>query len=309
MRSLRRLSVVTFLGVAVLLAVLVFTGLKQNSSMRDYEALVKESESIIFLYATIREQATEGLLKREAAPLLGAAKEFEELYVRYSALLEHSQIPVQYKLSFLNKIDLEEVVINLRNLAETPQDETKSTALLKQLRQMNKQFLEVDRVVISEMKNRVMGHQKQALILMGLIIVLSCFSLLILYQKSVKPLVDMAGQAKQALDDREEMQLEAGRNSSVEVNALLESFNQLLADPPDKSSDRLTHSRREAEYASIVNEVINRLNGIINYSQLLADYCEAEKVGGEQKEILYKIIENGEKGAEALQKGLHGGDV
>ena len=309
MRSLRRLSVVTFLGVAVLLAVLVFTGLKQNSSMRDYEALVKESESIIFLYATIREQATEGLLKREAAPLLGAAKEFEELYVRYSALLEHSQIPVHYKLSFLNKIDLEEVVINLRNLAETPQDETKSTALLKQLRQMNKQFLEVDRVVISEMKNRVMGHQKQALILMGLIIVLSCFSLLILYQKSVKPLVDMAGQAKQALDDREEMQLEAGRNSSVEVNALLESFNQLLADPPDKSSDRLTHSRREAEYASIVNEVINRLNGIINYSQLLADYCEAEKVGGEQKEILYKIIENGEKGAEALQKGLHGGDV
>lgn len=309
MRSLRRLSAVTFLAIAVLLAILVFTGFQQNRSMRDYDTLVHESESIIFLYATIREQVTGGLLKREAAPLLAAAKEFEELYVRYTALLGNSRIPVQYKLSFINKIDLEEVVINLKSLAEAPENAEKSGGVLKQLRQMNKQFLEVDRVVIGEMKNRVMGYQRQALILMGLIIALSCFSLIILYQKSVKPLVDMAEQAKQALTDREEMWLEAGRNSSVEVDALLESFNQLLVSPPDKSTDSLTHSRREAEYSSIVNEVTNRLNGIINYSQLLADYCEAENVGGEQKEILYKIIENGEKGAETLQKGLHGGDV
>jgi hypothetical protein len=309
MRSLRRLSAVTFLFIAVLLAILVVTGFRQNSSMRDYDVLVRESESIIFLYATIREQATEGLLKRDAAPLLAAAKEFEELYVRYTALLGHSRIPVQYKLSFINKIDLEEVVINLRKLAENPQNDEKSSGVLKLLRLMNKQFLEVDRVVIGEMKNRVMGYQKQALILMGLIIALSCFSLIMLYQKSVKPLVDMARQAKQALTDREEMWIEAGRNSSIEVNALLDAFNQLLVSPLENNSNSLTLSRREAEFSSIVNEVTNRLNGIINYSQLLADYCEAEKVGGEQKEILYKIIENGEKGAEALQKGLHGGDV
>lgn len=309
MRSLRRLSVVTFLAIAILLAVLIFTGVQQNRSMRDYDALVQESESIIFFYATIREQATEGLLKREAVPLLAAAKEFEELYVRYTALLGNSRIPMQYKLSFINKIDLEGVVINLRSLAEVPRNDEKGSVVFKQLRQMNKQFLEVDRVVIGEMKNRVMGYQRQALILMGLIIALSCFSLIILYQKSVKPLVDMAEQAKKALTDREEIWLEAGRNSSVEVTALLESFNQLLVNPMENSSESLAHRRREAEFASIVNEVTNRLNGIINYSQLLADYCDAEEVGGEQKEILYKIIENGEKGAEVLQKGLHGGDV
>lgn len=309
MRSLRRLSVVTFLAIAVLLAILVFTGVQQNRSMRDYDALVQESQSIIFLYATIREQTTEGLLKRDATPLLAAAKEFEELYVRYTALLENSHIPMQYKLPFINKIDLEGVVINLRSLAENPQDSGKSSGVLKQLRQMNKQFLEVDRVVIGEMKNRVMGYQKQALIFMGLIIALSCFSLIILYQKSVKPLVDMAEQARCALTDGKEMCIEAENNSSVEVNALLESFNQLLKNPVRSRSSSLKHSRREAEFSAIVNEVTNRLNGIINYSQLLADYCEAENVGGEQKEILYKIIDNGEKGAEILQKSLYGGDV
>ena len=61
MRSLRRLSGVTFLGTALLLGALVLTGFRQNSLMSDYSTIVKESESTIFLYATIREQATEGL--------------------------------------------------------------------------------------------------------------------------------------------------------------------------------------------------------------------------------------------------------
>ena len=309
MRSLRRLSIVTFFAIAVLLATLVYTGFRQNRSMDDYATLVQESESIIFLYATIREQATEGLLQRDSSLMLAAAKEFEKLHVRYAALLGNSRIPVQYKLSFINKIDLEEMVITLRNLGETPEDQAKGGTVLKQLRQMNKQFLEVDRVVVGEMKSRVMQYQKQALILMGLIIALSCGCLIMLYQKAVRPLSTIATQTQDAVNEGVVSSIKAGRNTSMEVNMLLSSLNQLLASPVENSAESLTHSRREAEISAIVNEVTNRLNGIINYSQLLADYCEAEQVGGEQKEILYKIIENGEKGAEALQKGLHGGDV
>lgn len=309
MRSLRRLSGITFLAIAVLLAILVFTGVQQNSSMRDYSTLVKESESTIFLYATIREQATEGVLRRETAPLLGAAKEFEELYTRYTALLDNNGIPAEYKLSFLKEIDLEQVVVNLRNLAENPKNDELSAQVVRQLRQMNKQFLQVDRIVINEMRNRVMRYQKRALILMGLIIVLTSFSLIMFYRKSVKPLVALAAQAEQALSDGELITLEADKNSSVEVSALLSSFNQLIQRPQGSDSAVLAHKRREAEFSAIVNEVTNRLNGIINYSQVLADYCEAENVGGEQKKILYKIIENGEKSALILQKSLHGGEV
>ncbi len=309
MRSLRRLSGVTFLAIAILLAILVFTGLQQNSSMLDYTTIVKESESTIFLYATIREQATDGLLRREPAPLLGAAKEFETLYAKYIALLDNNGIPVQYKLSFFKEIDLEQVVINLRNLAENPNNKVLSAQVIRQLQQMNKQFLQVDRIVINEMRNRVMHHQKRALVLMGLIIVLTSFTLIMLYRKSVKPLVNLAVQAEQALSDGELIALEADRNSSAEVNALLSSFNQLLQEPAGTNQASLVQDGREAEFASIINEVTNRLNGIINYSQVLADYCEAEQAGDEQKKILYKIIENGEKSAAILQKGLHGRDV
>ena len=309
MRSLRRLSVVTFLGTFFLLGALVLTGLRQNILTSDYSTIVKESESTIFLYATIQEQATEGLLSRNPSQLIGAAKEFEQLQSRYIAMLDSPLIPSQYKLSFLQALDLGRVMINLRNLAENPTDEDLILKIIGQLRQMNKQFLQFDRIVVNDMRNRVMEYQKRALVLMGTIIFLTCFSLIILYLKSVKPLIDLAAQAEEALQESTPLKLEKEQKSSVEVRSLITSFNQLLQKPREESPDDMTYTRREAEFSAIVNNVTNRLNGIINYSQLLADYCEAEGVADEQKQILYKIIENGEKSALILQKGLHGGEV
>ncbi len=309
MRSLRSLTVVTFLGTALLLGALVLTGIRQNLLLGDYSTIVKESESTIFFYATIQEQATEGLLSRDPLQLLGAAKEFEQLNSRYTAMLDSHLIPSQHKLSFLQTLDLGRVMINLRNLAENPANEDLTLTVMGELRQINKQFLQFDRVVVSEMRNRVMQYQKRGLILMGLIIFLTCFTLITLYQKAVKPLINLAAQAEQDLPDGTPLKLEEGKKSSMEVRALIASINQVLQKPKGAYSDDLTYNRREEEFSAIVNEAINRLNGIINYSQLLADFCEAENVNDEQKQILYKIIENGEKCAVILQKGLHGGDV
>lgn len=304
MRSLRRLSGITFLATALLLGALVLTGIRQNILTSDYTTIVQESESTIFLYATIQEQATEGLLSREPSQLLGAAKEFEQLQSRYVAMLDSRLIPSQFKLSFLQELDLGRVVINLRNLAENPANDDLILKVISQLRQMNKQFLQFDRIVVNDMRNRVMQYQKRALVLMGMIIFLTCFSLIILYLKSVKPLIDLASQSEQALRDGTPLKLEKEEKSSMEVRALLTAFNHLLQKPKEERPDDLTYSRRETEFSAIINEATNRLNGIINYSQLLADYCEAENVGGEQKQILRKIIQNGEECAVTLRKGL-----
>ncbi len=235
MRSLRRLSGATFLATALLLGTLVLTGFRQNSLMSDYSLTIKESESTIFFYATIREQATAGLLSRDPLQLSSAAKEFEQLHSRYSAILDSRLIPSQHKLSFLQKLDLEGVVINLRNLAENPASKPLSLEIISQLRQINKQFLQFDRIVVSEMRNRVMQYQKRALVLMGLIIFLTCSTLIILYRKSVKPLIDMAAQAEQAMPDGKLLELKEGAKSSVEVRVLIDSFNQLLQKPKEKA--------------------------------------------------------------------------
>lgn len=305
MRSLRRLSAVTLLGTALLLAALVLTGIRQNNLALDYSTFVQESESTIFLYATIQDQATQGLLSRDQSQLQGAAKEFEQLQSRYVALLDNPLIPTQYKLPFQQELDFGRVVVNLRNLAEKPTNGDLILQIMGQLRLMNKQFLQFDRVVVNGMRNRVMEYQKTALVLMGMIISLTSFSLIILYLNSVKPLIALAIQAEQALLDGSPFYLGKTGGGSVEVSAIVAAFNHFLQNTTKKDPDDLAHHRREAEFSAIINEATNRLNGIINYSQLLADSCEKENTTtGDQKQILGKIIQNGEQCAVILRKGI-----
>lgn len=305
MRSLRRLCRITFLATALFLAILVLTGFQQNTLINSYNTIVEESEKTIFLYSTIREQTTEGLLSRDSILLLASAKEFEKLNGIYTSLLDNHLIPSQYKLSFLKDLDLELVVVSLKNLAAKPDNEELKLNILNQLRQINNQFLQFDRIVIGEMKTRVMRHQKRALILMGFVVALTCFSLILIYQKSVTPLIELADQATQAQADGEFITLTAGKNSSMEISELISSFNQLLNSREKNIPSSQPDKGQEAAFSAMVNEVVNGLNGIINYSQLLTDYCEAEQIGDEQKEVLSKIIKSAEKSAGILQKGLH----
>ncbi len=309
MKSLRSLSRLTFAVLVILLGVLVWTGFQQNRLINRYDTIVEESERTIFLYATIREQITEALLSRNSAQLVFQATEVEKFNSRYTSMLENHLIPSQYKLSFLKDLDFEQLAVSLKNLAERSDSDDKVLEVLGHLRQINKQFLQFDRIVVSEMKSRVMQYQKSALILMGLIISITCFTLVILYQKSVRPLLDLAYKARRALSGGEFVALSAGSNSSVEVGVFVDVFNQLLDASQGKNQENARDSRRKAEVHAIVNEVVNGLNGIINYSQLLADYCDAEKIDDEQKQILLKIIETGEKSAAILQNGFQGTDA
>lgn len=304
MRSLRKISLINFVITTVLLAILVATGFRQNILMHDYSAMVKESESTIFFYSTIREQTTEGLLFRNSKQLLAAAREVGQLQTRYIAMLESPLIPSQLKLTFLQNLDLEQLVIDLKKLAANPVDNTLFLKIVSQLRQINTQFLQFDRVIVSEMRNKVMQYQKRGLVLMGLIISLTSFSLIVLYLKSVRPIISLSFQAEQALEEGTPLTLKDDGKNSIEVQNLISYINRKLNSPSETRNSDLTNSRRNAEISAIANEVINRLNGIINYSQLLADSYESEKMDEEQKNMLSKIIENGEKSAAILQKGL-----
>jgi hypothetical protein len=309
MRSLRRLSSATFLGSTILLALLIITGYSQNRLMGDYSAIVKASESTIFLYSTIREQTTVGLLSKKPAQILSAAREIEQLQGRYTDMLENRLIPSQYKISFLKEIDLEQIVIELKMVAENLNDMELTLKIQSQFRKINTQFLQFDRIVIAEMKNRVMHFQKQALILMGLITSITSFTLIILYKKSVKPLISLAQQCRDCINDHAPLELDNIHGSSIEVRTLIDSFNHLLEQRQDHPASSPLSKQMEVELSTLVNEVTNRLNGIINYAQLLADSCQEGEEDKEQKEILNKIITNGEKSAVILQQSLHRGET
>lgn len=309
MRSLRNLSAATLLGAALLLAALVLAGIRQNKLAFNYRTIVQESESIIFLYTTIKDQATQGILSRDKLQILGAAKEFEQLQSKCVALLDNSLIQVQYKLSLLQELDFERMVVNLRNFAEKPLEDALVLQIIDQLRLMNKQFLQFDRVVVNGMRSRVMEYQKIAMILMGLITSLACYSLIVFYQNAVGPLVDLAIQAERALRGGAPLCLGKAGGKSTEISTVINAFNHLLQNAAGEDPHNVVNERREAEFSTIINEATNRLNGIINYSQLLKDSLDRETSADEQKQIIEKIIHSGERCAVLLRKGLQRGDV
>jgi hypothetical protein len=130
------------------------------------------------------------------------------------------------------------------------------------------------------------------------------YSLIILYRNAVKPLIAMTIQSQQALLYETPMNLGKEGEGSLEVRTVVSSFNQLLQKNLKKDPDDLKFKRREAEFSTIINEATNRLNGIINYSQLLSDSSDTENTNDEQKQIIEKIIHNGEQCAVILRKGI-----
>jgi hypothetical protein len=265
---------------------------------------VQECESTIFLYTTIHDQAIQGLFSRDPAQIVGAAKEFEQLKSRYLALLDNPFIPTQYKLSFLQNLDVGQVVVNLRNLAEKPTNNELMIQIMAQLRLMNKQFLQFDRIVVNGMKNGVMEYQKAALVVMGLLISLTSLSLVLLYLHAIKPLVTLARQSEQALLDSKPLDVGKAGKGNREINTVIAAFNQVLQKDRQELPDDLALKRREAAFSAIINEATNRLNAIINYAQLLADACESEHMCGDHKQILEKIMQHGEQCAVILRRGI-----
>jgi len=304
MQSLRRFNIAIFSIIALLLATLVVTGFRKHNRAFDYSAIVQESESTIFLYTTIQDQATEALLSRDRSQLFAAAKEFEQLQSRYTALLDNPLISTQYKLSFIRDLDLGRVVVGLRTLAEKPANDELTLQTMAQVRHINKQFLQFDRIVINEMRSRVMEYQKIALIIMGAIVSLACFSLIVLYLKSVKPLTTLSSQVDKALQHGLPINIDTTSASSVEVRSIINGINHLIQRNTPEGYDPQTLARREAEISTLINETVNRVNGIINYAQVLMDSIASNTDEINQQELLNKIVHTGEQCAVTLRKSI-----
>jgi methyl-accepting chemotaxis protein len=268
MQSLRKFNIAIFFIIALLLAALVVTGIRKHNLAFDYSAIVQESESTIFLYTTIQDQATEALLSR----------------------------------SFIRDLDLGRVVVGLRTLAEKPANDELTLQTMAQVRHINKQFLQFDRIVINEMRSRVMEYQKIALIIMGAIVSLACFSLIVLYLKSVKPLTTLSFQIDKALQHDLPINIDNASASSVEVRSIINGINHLIQRNTPEGYDPQTLARRENEISTLINEAVNRVNGIINYTQVLMDSIASNTNEINQQELLSKIVHTGEQCAVTLRK-------
>jgi len=301
MYSLRKLVWAAYGVVGCLLALIIMLGIRQYVLSDQYNSIIGQSEKAIFHFSTIREAITESLIDERWQRLESVIPEIEKLNSELVRLQESTLIPSEFKLALVDKIDLAGIIITVRRLMHGEGDISQSKGLQEQMRAIADHLLQYDRIIASQARSRILNFQMVIIGALGLIISLASFSLNKLYKNTVVPLLKVAAQLRTAGKLAEDV--DYGPDVSQEIVEVIEGVKSLSSNSENVLREDGISGLEQALLAETVNETANRLNGIINYAQLLAD-DDSSTLTEQERQLLQKIIDNGNSIAVTWKKVL-----
>jgi hypothetical protein len=275
---------------------------QQYRLAKDYDRVISQNERALFHYMTIRETITENLITGNWIQLDSVVGEIEKLNGELNRLKENKLISAQLKFAFADKIDLTGLAILLHQVSQASAIDDRSRQLQQQLRSISDYLIQYDRIVAGEARQRIVNFQKVVIGALGLIISLASMSLILLYRNTVSPLLLLSKRVRE--ETLQEGSFHLGKPVVRELEDLIEGMESLARKGRTEVSTLPDESGRETArlLGEAVNETTNRLNGIMNYAQLLYDSLENMEGAKEQRQMLQKIIEGGASIAEEWQK-------
>ncbi|MGB3211781.1 MAG: hypothetical protein WBB19_13840 [Desulforhopalus sp.] len=300
MYSLKRLVWLAFFVVSVLLAGIILLGGYQYRLAGNYSRVIKQNESALFHFLTIRETITETLIAGNWVQLERVIGDIEKLNSELARLKENKLVSAELKLALVDKIDLTGLAILLRQVITDPDKIKRSRQLQEQLRSISDYLLQYDRIIVGQARERIVNFQMVVIGALGLIISLASFSLILLYRNTVSPLLQMSRQMQSDTFEVNGLSLE--QPVAKEVADLADAIGQLALRSGGGAGMESNGRDVNALLAEKVNETTNRLNGIINYAQLLSDSADQLPLTEEHIVMLQKIIDSGAYIAKEWQK-------
>ncbi len=293
MWSLKKSGYLAFMGVAALLVLVIILGIRQYQLTERYNTIISQSEKMIFQFSTIREQITTSLIEKDWEKVVNAANQLNDLNSSVARLQENTLIPSEYRLDMARQIDLSGLAITSKAILSSGDKMTQSLLLQEKLRILADYLLQFDRIIVSQMRAKLVQFQTVMIGALGAVICLISFSLIFLYKKAMIPLLHLTEQTvyPQVLTEG----LSYDNDTCIEIATFTDSVNSLLKrmnENPSQETNSLGHSE---QLATLINESNNLSNGIINYAQLLKDSYREAEIGGEETEILQSIIEAAER--------------
>jgi hypothetical protein len=300
MYSLKKTGYIAFSLVAFLLAFVVFLGVRQYQLSGQYTTIITQSEESIFQFATIREQITTSLIEKDWDKVVAAARDLKDLNSSLVRIQENDIIPAEYKLDMAKQVDISGLAISSKNIMGAEDKVAYSLNLQRQMRTLADYLLQFDRIIVSQMRAKVVRFQTIMIGALGCIICIISFSLILLYRKAITPLVQLSAQAQD--EDLRAHGLSYGPNTCIEIVELTTAVNDVLHHHQTQEIPAESSKKHDAQQAALINEGTNLSNGIINYAQLLSDSCQDQAEHIEEQQILAKMITAGERIAEILKK-------
>lgn len=299
MHSLRRLVWLAFVIVSALLVVIISLGIYQYRLSAEYSRIIGENERALFHFMTIREAITESMVAAHWTDLERIIPDLENLNSEMGHLKDNRLISSEVKLALAEKVDLAGLVILLRRAMRAQDRVELSRKLQEHLRGIADYLIQYDRIIVSQARSRIVNFQLVVIGALGIIVTMASFSLLLLYKNTVAPLVHISQQLQSP--DFSLSDLELPQPTVDEVAALVKAIGRYgkVSAGAGENEEKQTQSRRLL--AEAVNENTNRLNGIINYGQLLADSADQE-LSAEQRQMVEEIIRSSNRIARDWQK-------
>jgi len=281
------------MGVAVLLVFVIILSVRQYQLTERYNKIITQSEEMIFQFSTIREQITTSLIEKDWGKIVSAADQFKKLNSALARLQENTLIPGEYRLDMAKQVDLSGLAILSKEILSANDKVAHSISLQGKMRTLAEYLMQFDRIIVSQMRAKVVQFQTVMIGALGAVICLISFSLLLLYKKTMIPLLRLSEQT----EDPEVLVngFSYDNDACAEVALFTTSVNDLLKRGYKDSGVEGKKQPHSEQLAAIINESTNLSNGIINYAQLLVDSYREVEIGAEETKILQNIIDAAER--------------
>lgn len=301
MVSLKRMGYISFTSVAALLALVIFMGVRQFQLTERYNSIITQSEAMIFQFSTLREQVTMALIGHDWKQVSLASDQLESLNSTLSRIQENTLIPGEYRLDLAKQADISGLAILSKKIPLSSEKLSKGLELQNQMRSLAEYLIRFDRIIVSQMRAKVIQFQTVMIGSLAVIICLISFSLTLFYKKTMLPLFRLSKQ----IDQPEIMEtgLQNDSASCTELSNFTHSVNKLLQRSTENSLSGADKQELDETLGATFNQSTNLANGIINYAQLLVDSYREVGIGSEERKVLESIMEAAEQIA-SLNKNI-----
>ncbi len=230
----KKITYVTAVTITVISSLLLLFGLRQYLLHKHYQEVIERSERVIFEFSTIRAHIAEALLEGQALPIEKIIDEVEGLNSDISRIMGDILIPNEYKLSFINQVDLSGIVLLLRSLESGPRQREKLQKLYRETRLIGDRLQNFDRIIVHHAQGRLIGFQSVVIGALALVVFLVICMVLILHRQVVDPLIYFFHQLQEVhAGRRKRINLQQGCH---EVKEMAQSYNTLLKTGEEKES-------------------------------------------------------------------------
>jgi len=305
-----------FAGITA--AVLVFLVIVSSLSIRQYllydqcQRAVAAADRLLFQFTTIKGHLDQSLMMREEVNLRALDSELQTLGKDAEALAANILVPERLKVALLSRSQLVGLEVQLRAIQEQPQEKNQETAeLIRSLNAVNINLQQFRFHLSDHTQTILLGLHKIIAGSQGLIVAMTCSLLFMLNRHLAAPVLDLCRLTETCGHQGDE------GNGSCSLKELTARINRLLAlvadpeparTPPGRGSsaslrqEALRYRYGAAGYlsAEIASELINQINGVINYTQTLIDLNEQGGSGPQAGPLYQSLLKEAKKIADLV---------